>query len=161
MKLEVSKRDAYIMAETLWEAAMDLDIAAKGNRERARICARIGDPVAYAPKLARLEREITRMERRPAGGELSGSACSKRLRPRRRRSKWRLLPMKGNKKAALWSDRTAYIAGRFTNPNVCNLYYSTLPGQTQGAITLCPAPGPTQGPGWPEATERRRQHGDN
>ena len=63
MKLEVSKRDAYIMAETLWEAAMDLDIAAKGNRERARICARIGDPVAYAPKLARLEREITRMER--------------------------------------------------------------------------------------------------
>ena len=59
MKLEVSKRDAYIMAETLWEAAMDLDIAAKGNRE----CARIGDPVAYAPKLARLEREITRMER--------------------------------------------------------------------------------------------------
>ena len=28
MKLEVSKRDAYIMAETLWEAAMDLDIAA-------------------------------------------------------------------------------------------------------------------------------------
>jgi len=64
MKLEVSKRDAYIMAETLWEAAMDLDIAAKGNRERARICARIGDPVAYAPKLARLEREITRMERR-------------------------------------------------------------------------------------------------
>lgn len=63
MKLEVSKRDAYIMAETLWEAAMDLDIAAKGNREQARICARIGDPVAYAPKLARLEREITRMER--------------------------------------------------------------------------------------------------
>ena len=37
---------------------MDLDIAAKGNRERARICARIGDPVAYAPKLARLEREV-------------------------------------------------------------------------------------------------------
>ena len=31
MKLEVSKRDAYIMAETLWEAAMDLDIAAKGR----------------------------------------------------------------------------------------------------------------------------------
>ena len=51
MKLEVSKRDAYIMAETLWEAAMDLDIAAKGNREQARICARIGDPVAYAPFL--------------------------------------------------------------------------------------------------------------
>ena len=46
MKLEVSKRDAYIMAETLWEAAMDLDIAAKGNRERARIWARIGEPVA-------------------------------------------------------------------------------------------------------------------
>ena len=32
MKLEVSKRDAYIMAETLWEAAMDLDIAAKGEQ---------------------------------------------------------------------------------------------------------------------------------
>ena len=60
MKLEVSKRDAYIMAETLWEAAMDLDIAAKGNRERARICARIGDPVAYAPKLARMERAARR-----------------------------------------------------------------------------------------------------
>ena len=44
------------------------------------------------------------------------------------------------------SDRTAYIAGRFTNPNVCNLYYSTLAGKTQGAITL-PSSGPDAGSG--------------
>ena len=54
MKLEVSKRDANIRAETLWEAALDPEIAAKGNRQRAPICARIGALVAYAPKLAML-----------------------------------------------------------------------------------------------------------
>lgn len=32
MKLEVSKRDAYIMAETLWEAAMDPGHSCKGEQ---------------------------------------------------------------------------------------------------------------------------------
>nr|DAM16537.1 MAG TPA: hypothetical protein [Caudoviricetes sp.] len=70
--------------------------------------------------------------------------------------------MRGNKKAALWSDRTARtVRPGSQSTHHIQIHYSTLPGQTQGAITLCPAPGPTQGPGWPEAMERRRQHGDN